>query len=292
MRYRHLIVGCGYVGTRLARHLPAGTVLALARDAARARQLAALGLVPVLGDLDAPTSLRRLPPVETVFHLAPPPDGGDSDPRTRHLLAGLARPGRRPRRLVYVSTTGVYGNRAGEWLDEHTPIQPQTPRARRRADAEAQLRAFGRAYDVAVVILRVPGIYGPGRLPLEKLRQGQPVVDYDPPHYGNRIQVDDLVRALLAAARRGRPNRLYIASDGRPATQAEFLEALAAAAGLSPPPHITPAEAAARLSPLTLSFLAESRRLRNRRLQEELGVQLRYGNFRKGIEASLSGEMR
>lgn len=292
MRHRYLIVGCGYVGMRLARHLPAGTVLALARDAARARQLAALGLVPVRGDLDAPASLRHLPPVETIFHLAPPPDGGDSDPRTRHLLASLARPGRRPRRLVYVSTTGVYGNRAGEWLDEHTPTQPQTPRARRRADAEAQLRAFGRHAGVQVSILRVPGIYGPGRLPLEKLRQGQPVVDYDPPHYGNRIQVDDLVRALLAAARRGRPQRLYIASDGRPATQAEFLDALAAAAGLPPPPHITPAEAAARLSPLTLSFLAESRRLQNRRLREELGVQLQYGDFRQGIEASLSGEMR
>lgn len=282
-----LIIGCGYTGERLARRLRGQRLFALARGPQQAERLASLGVAPILGDLDQARSLHRLPRVDTVFHLAPPPEQGRGDPRSARLLAALSAPGKRPRRIIYISTTGVYGNRDGAWLDEHSPIQASTARAQRRVDAERQLRRYGQRYGAMVSILRVPGIYGPGRLPLERLRQGQPVVDYDPPHYYNRIHVDDLVEGLLAAARHGRANRLYVASDGSPGTQPEFYEATAAAAGLPPPEHITPQQASQRLSPMTLSFLEESRRFGNRRFVEELQVKLRYADFRQGIADSL-----
>ncbi|MEK8089745.1 NAD-dependent epimerase/dehydratase family protein [Thermithiobacillus plumbiphilus] len=283
-----LIIGCGYVGRHLAARLPRGQVMALARGEQQAKELASMHIAPVRGDLDDFDSLRRLPPARVVFHLAPPNPDDEQDRRTRRLLAHLAVAAKRPHRIVYVSTTGVYGNRAGDWLDETSAIQPQTARARRRADAEAQLRAFGQRYGAQVSVLRVPGIYGPGRLPLEKLRQGQAVVDYDPPHYSNRIHVDDLVSALLAAAWRGRANRVYQACDGAPSTQAGFLDALAEISGLPKPPHIRPEQAPEQLSALTRSFLEESRRLGNRRLREELGLRLRHADFRDGIRASLT----
>lgn len=290
MKPRILIVGCGYVGERLLPRLGAFAVQALTRDADRAARLSRRGAAAIAGDLDDGTGLHRLLPAEAVFHLAPPQQAGHADLRTRRLLAHLAPAGRRPRTIVYVSSTGVYGDRGGAWLDESSAIAPHNARAIRRADAERQLRAFGRAHGVRVVILRVPGIYGPGRLPLDKIRAGQPVVDYDPPHYGNRIHVDDLVQALLAAWRHGRANRIYLACDGHPSPQADFLDVVADAAGLPRPPHIPPAQAGRRLSPLSLSFLEESRRLRNTRLLRELGVRLRYPQARDGVAASLAEE--
>ena len=282
-----LIIGCGYSGERLAQRLHGQRIFALLRKPEQAQRLAAYGVIPIIGDLDQSRSLRRLPAVDTVFHLAPPPEQGLGDPRSTHLLAALSLPHKRPRRIVYVSTTGVYGNHHGAWLDEHSPIQAQTARAQKRVDAERQLRRYGQRYGVNVSILRVPGIYGPDRLPLERLRQGQPVVDYDPPRYYNRIHVDDLVTGLLAAARLGRANRVYVASDGTPGTQPEFYQAVASAAGLPPPEHISAEQAPKRLSPMTLSFLEESRRFSNRRFVQELQVKLRYADFRQGVYDSL-----
>lgn len=282
-----LIIGCGYTGERLAQRLRGQRVFALVRSPKQAERLAAFGVVPIIGDLDQARSLHRLPRVDTLFHLAPPPEQGFGDPRSTRLLAALSMPHKRPQRIVYISTTGVYGNQHGAWLDEHSPIQAQTARAQKRVDAERQLRRYGQRYGVNVNILRVPGIYGPERLPLERLRQGQPVVDYDPPRYYNRIHVDDLVTGLLASARLGRANRVYVASDGTPGTQAEFYHAVAAAASLAPPEHITPEQAPKRLSPMTLSFLEESRRFSNLRFIQELQVKLRYADFRQGVYDSL-----
>jgi nucleoside-diphosphate-sugar epimerase len=173
------IVGCGDVGARVAarwqaRGLP---VSALARSADTTARLQGRGIRPVAGDLDEPVSLRRIAVHGMlVYHLAPPPAEGESDPRMRHWLAALDANAHRPERIVYISTTGVYGNSDGGWVTEGTPATPQTARGKRRLDAENALRAWGREHGVPVVILRVPGIYGPGRLPVAAIKERRPVV--------------------------------------------------------------------------------------------------------------------
>ena len=207
-----LIVGCGDVGMRVVRLLsPKWRVLALTTSIDRFESLRAAGAVPLLGNLDQPASLGRLGRLaDAVLHLAPPPGQGDTDRRTQALVTALARGGR-VRRLVYGSTTGVYGDAGGARFDETRPVAPATDRARRRVDAERQLRAFGRSCGVVVTILRIPGIYAsdrPGGHPRERLARGTPVLRAEDDVYTNHIHADDLARACVAALVRGRPQRI------------------------------------------------------------------------------------
>jgi nucleoside-diphosphate-sugar epimerase len=286
-----LIVGCGDVGLRVLRLLvPRWRVLALTSNAARAPELRRAGAVPLVGDLDAPSSLHRLGGLaDAVLHLAPPPGQGPNDPRTRALLRALALPGR-VRRLVYASTSGVYGDRGGAWLDETAAVQPTTDRAGRRVDAEAQLRAFGRRHagpaPVAVSILRIPGIYAidrPGGHPRERLLRGTPVLADADDVYSNHIQADDLARACVAALLRGAPQRVYHATDDTESKMGAYFDLAADLCGLPRPPRISREEARQQLSPLLLSFMSESRRLRNGRLKRELRLRLRYPTVREGL---------
>jgi nucleoside-diphosphate-sugar epimerase len=226
---------------------------------------------------------------ERLFYFAPPPAAGSTDPRLRRVLAGFAAGGQ-PQRIVYLSTTGVYGDCEGAWVDEDWPLHPQVGRARRRADAERALAEWADRSGGELVILRVAGIYGPGKLPLERLRQGQPVVRASESPFTNRIHAEDLVQVCLAAMERGAPGRVYHACDGHPGTMAEYFTLLAEEAGLAPPPEISMAEAGERLSPGMLSYMRESRRLSNRRIVEELGVVLKYPNLRQGLAACLGEE--
>ncbi len=275
-----LIVGCGDVGLRVLRLLRSRfRVLALTSSPARVAALRAAGAVPLLGDLDDAASLGRLAALaDAVLHLAPPPRHGDSDPRTQRLLQALAR-SRRVRCLVYASTSGVYGDAAGARFDETRAVNPQTDRARRRVDAEARVRHHGRAMGVRASILRVPGIYAldrEGGDPRERVRSGAPVLVAADDVYTNHIHADDLARACIAALQRGAPQRVYHASDDSEVLMGAHFDAVADAFGLARPPRLTRAEAALRLSPLQMSFLAESRRLDNRRLRRELCLRLRY----------------
>lgn len=284
---RFLVVGCGYVGTRLATRLLAeAPVVALTRSAASAAALVAGGLDAAAWDLDgaapAPALLAK---AATVFYLTPPPSTGSADPRLAQFLAGLPTP---PVRLVYLSTTGVYGDAGGEVVDEDSPLHPTTDRAQRRADAEARVRAYATERGVPVTILRVPGIYGPGRLPLERLRRGEPVIRHAEAGYSNRIHVDDLVEALLLCATVPiAMGRTYNVTDGNSATMTEYFERVAALAGLPAPMLITRAEAEARLSPGLMSFLAESRRIDSSRIRRELGFSPRFADLRLGILSCL-----
>jgi nucleoside-diphosphate-sugar epimerase len=284
-----LIVGCGDIGRRVARLL-AGRwrVLALTRHPEDAAALRALGAEPLVGDLDRPETLGRFGPVaDAVLHLAPPPGEGRSDPRTRHLVRALARAGR-VRRLVYASTSGVYGDCAGARVDETRPIDPQTDRAWRRADAEAWVRAWGRAGRVRVTVLRVPGIYArdrPGGHPRERLERGTPVLVPEEDVYTNHIHADDLARACVAALHRGLPQRIVNASDATELKMGDYFDIAADLEGLPRPPRVRRAEAGGRLSLATLSFLGESRRLDNRRLVHELRLRLRYPRVHEGLMA-------
>jgi nucleoside-diphosphate-sugar epimerase len=283
-----LIVGCGDVGLRvLAQLSPGWRVLALTSTPARLALLRAAGAVPLLGNLDQPATLGRLAGLaDAVLHLAPPAAQGAHDARTRALLAALARGGR-VRRLVYASTSGVYGDAGGARFDETRALNPATDRAGRRVDAEAQLRWFGRRSGACVSILRIPGIYAlyrPGGDPRERLARGTPVLAEADDVYTNHIHADDLARACVAALHQGAPQRVYHASDDSEFKMGEYFDLAADLCGLPRPPRMTRAQARLQMSPLLLSFMSESRRLDNRRLKAELGVRLRYPTLREGLQ--------
>ncbi len=285
-----LIVGCGDVGLRVLRLLqPRWRVLALTSSPERVPALRAAGAVPLLGNLDEPATLWRLACLApAVLHLAPPPGQGEGDPRTQALLRSLLRGGR-VQRLVYASTSGVYGDCAGARFDETRAPQPGTARALRRVAAETQLRWFGRAsrqQPVAVTVLRIPGIYAsdrPGGHPRERLLRGTPVLAAEDDVYTNHIHADDLARACVAALVRGAPQRVVHASDDTELKMGDYFDLAARLCGLPPPPRVPRSEAGQSLSPLQLSFMSESRRLDNTRLKRELRLKLRYPTVAEGL---------
>ena len=286
-----LIVGCGDIGQRVLRLLhPRWRVLALTSSAQRVPALRALGAVPLVGDLDAPATLGRLGGLaDAVLHLAPPPATGADDARTRALLRVLARGGR-VRRLVYASTSGVYGDCGGARFDEPRAGNAGTNRARRGGDAEAQLRWFGRRSGVRVTVLRIPGIYAadrPGGHPRDRLVRGTPVLVADDDVYTNHIHADDLARACVAALHRGAPQRVLHASDDSELKMGAYFDLAADLCRLPHPPRITRGQAAQQLSPMLLSFMSESRRLDNARLKRELRLRLRYPTVHEGLLAGL-----
>jgi len=284
---RLLIVGCGDIGQRVLAQL-AGRyrVVALTSQPSRAQTLRALGARPLLGDLDHPATLGRLGALaQSVLHLAPPPGTGEGDPRTAALLRALARGGV-AQRIVYGSTSGVYGDAGGARFDETRAVAPATARARRRVAAEARLRWHGRAFGVRVTLLRIPGIYAtdrPGGAPRERVVRGTPVLVADEDVYTNHIHADDLARSCIAALHRGRPQRVVHASDDTEMKMGDYFDLVADLAGLPRPRRIARAAAAEAISPAGLSFMSESRRLINRRLHDELRVVLRYPTVCEGL---------
>lgn len=282
-----LIVGCGDVGLRVRRVLPAHwRVVAVTSQVSRREALRAAGIVPLVADLDDPASLRRLAGLAPrVLHLAPPPSAGAIDTRTAHLVAALRRaPG--PQRLVYASTSGVYGDAGGARFDETRRVAPATDRGRRRVDAEARLRAWGRGGGALASVLRVPGIYALDRAggdPRERVRRGTPVLQPEDDVHTNHIHADDLARACVAALLRGAPQRIYHACDDTALRMGDYFDLVADLHGLARPPRLSREAAARQLSPMQMSFLSESRRLDNRRLRQELRLRLRYPTVREGL---------
>lgn len=248
-------------------------VFALTSQPARVPELRAAGATPVVANLDDPQSLQRLRGLaDIVIHLAPPPSDGLTDRRTRHLVAILPRHGT----VVYVSTTGVYGDCGGECFDETRPVAPSNARAIRRVDAERVLRQWARRARTRLAILRVPGIYAGDRLPLDRLKQGTPALVPENDVYTNHIHADDLAAIVALALFRGAPQRVYHTVDDSDMKMGEYFDAVADAFGLPPPPRLLRAELAAKVSPMLLSFMSESRRLTNERMKRELGVRLRW----------------
>jgi nucleoside-diphosphate-sugar epimerase len=282
-----LIVGCGDIGLRVLKLLRGRwRVLALTSSPPRGELLRRAGALPLAGNLDDAASLGRLAGLaDTVLHLAPPPSSGEHDTRTRHLLQALARGGC-VRRIVYASTSGVYGDCGGARFDETRAPQPATARARRRVDAEQQLRAFGRRAGVAVSLLRIPGIYASDREgghPRERLQRGTPLLRAEDDVYTNHIHADDLARACVAALQHALPQRVLHVCDDTELRMGEYFDLAADLCGLPRAPRISRAEAAGQLSPMQLSFMSESRRLDNRRLKRELKLRLRYPTVAEGL---------
>ncbi len=280
-----LIIGCGDIGRRVAALVmdQGARVSALIRTPEKAAVLRERGIATVVANLDLPDTLTGLPTKgATLFYFAPPPGGGHLDTRVRNFCASIA-PGEEPAKVVYMSTSGVYGPSGDELVTEETPPDPQTARGKRRLDAEQVFTAWGKERGVPVVILRVTGIYGPGRLPVSQLTSGQPVLREEEASYTNRIHADDLAQVCLAAAERGEDGDIFNVSDGHPGTMTEYFNAAADLLGLPRPPQVSREEARRVMTPLMLSYIEESRRLDNRRMLEKLGVRLRYPDLAAGI---------
>src|SRR3972149_199027 len=279
-----LVVGCGDVARRaLPQWLERYDVAALVRAPDLA--LAASGVRLVAGNLDQPATLAPLAGVaDLVVHAAPPPETGPQDVRTRNLLAALARSRKGgamlPQRVVYISTSGVYGNCGGDYVDESRPLHAQTDRAGRRVDAETVLSRWCQDRGIALVILRVPGIYAADRLPLAHLRRGTPVLAAEDDVYTNHIHADDLAAILTAGLSLG--EGAYNASDDSEMKMGEYFDLVADRMDLRRPPRVRRAEAAGRISPVLLSFMSEYRRLVNRRVKDGVGIRLRYPTVHEG----------
>ena len=306
-----LIAGCGYVGRRLLPRLETDyDVIAMVRSPASAASLVRPGIHALALDLDRehaveqqvlsldPQPSQRLDdgfgqnlggewgpeaPV-AILYLVPPQRQGESDLRLDRFLQRLGTP---PQCFVYVSTTGVYGDARGELVNESTPVQPRSERSRRRVSAEEMIRVWCHERHVRRVVLRACGIYGPGRLPLDALRRGEPVVQEQDSGISNRIHVDDLVEACLAALSNREARGIYNVSDGHPLSASAFYLKVARLSGLPDPPRVPMDEAQLTFTPERLSFLAESRRVCNRRMLTHLGVKLKYADLDDGIRASL-----
>ena len=281
------------MGLRVARLLPKRLgLMALTSSPERTAELRASGITPLLGNLDAPATLRRLAGLAThVVHLAPPPGDGWGDPRTRALTRALCLRNP-PQALIYGSTSGVYGDCQGGIAIETKALNADTPRARRRIDAESSIRFFGRLTRVRSSVLRIPGIYAPDRVggtPQARLLKGTPVLQASDDVYTNHIHADDLARACIAALWRGRPQRIYNVNDDTCLKMGDYFDLAADLYGLPRPPRVPRSSAREHLSLMVLSFMSESRRMDNTRLKQELRLKLNYPTVETGLLAGPMG---
>lgn len=286
-----LIIGCGDTGRRLAAAYrnEGRQVTGVVRSEGSVRALTAVGIRPIRCDLDA-GDLPSLPSGGTrVFYFAPPVDVGADDVRIERLLEHLELTGL-PARFLYMSTTGVYGDCEGRWIDESEPLKPSTYRAQRRISAEQAVQRWCADHGIEWEILRVPAIYGPGRLLTERLKSGMPTVRPEECSYTNRIHIDDLVTVCHDVMARAPAGSIYNVSDGNPSTITDYLFLLADLTGSPKPPLISMQEAERMLSPSIMSFMKESKRIKNEKLLQETGIVLRHPDLQSGLKASLGIE--
>jgi nucleoside-diphosphate-sugar epimerase len=281
-----MVIGCGDIGRRVAAIFKEQgvSVTALSRSEAKAGQLQTLGIGVISGDLDDPASLEALSlQGSLVYYLAPPPGGGNLDTRMRNFCASMTN-GKLPRRIIYMSTSGVYGDCGDAPVTEETFPNPQTARGKRRLDAETVLTEWGREHGVEVVILRVTGIYGPGRLPVTQLASGQPLLfeHLSPPT--NRIHAVDLARVCVAAADKAENGDIFNVSDGQTGTMTQYFNAAADLLGYPRPRQVSLEEAQQVMSPLMLSYISETRRMDNGKMLRKLGVKLLFPTLEEGLK--------
>ena len=282
-----IIVGCGYIGKRLAQQLLQKqiAVTGLVSSEASLAECKAKNIACQIINLDLPLSDFKLTG-QSAIYLAPPPRSGKVDTRIENFLRAIESSA--PNRLVLISTTGVYGDCHGEWIDESTPINPQADRAHRRANAEQQVNQFCQHLKIPLVILRVAGIYGPGSLPLERIKSGQPIVNQQDSPFTNRIHADDLVTVCETALLNANITGIYNVSDGHPGTMYEYFSGVAEALNLPVPPAISLQQARTQLSDGMLSYMDESRRINNTKLLNDFGISLRYPDLQSALTSLIS----
>ena len=283
------IAGCGYIGERIARsYREAGAdVTCMVRAPEHGARLKAAGFSTVISAVDDPAAIPALNLTGRIlFYLVPPPGGGITDSRARNFIAQIPA-AEKPARILYMSATSVYGGTSGETITEESPTAPDSAMGKRRLDAEAVFREYGAAHNVPVMILRVSGIYGPGRLPLMQISQGQPLLNEAESGPSNRIHADDLAAVCIAAAGRGGDGDIFNVSDGHPSSMTTYFNACADALGYPRQHQVTLEEARQVMSPLMFSYVSGSRVIDNHRMRERLGVKLSYETLEKGLASSV-----
>ncbi|MCK4744020.1 MAG: SDR family oxidoreductase [Sulfuriflexus sp.] len=282
------IIGCGDIGRRVAalyQHEGA-KIAGMVHSKSSVEALSGLGIAPIQANLDDTDTLRGSRYQDNlVFYFAPPPRIGERDTRMANWLSSLEA-NNLPNKVVLISTTAVYGDSAGEWITELSPTTPGTDRGLRRLDAEQQLKQWADANDVGFVILRVPGIYGSGRLPRERLEKGLPVLNEAECGFTNRIHSDDLAMICVAAAKQEKSAEVFNVSDGHPSTMTDWFNQVADFLKLPRPPQVSMQEAEAVMTAGMLSYLKESRRIDNSKMLNDLDISLEFETIKKGIAAS------
>lgn len=283
------IAGCGYIGGRIARvYRESGAdVVCMVRASERGSRLESGGFTTVVSSLDDLTAIPVLNLTDRIlFYLVPPPGGGIADSRARNFIAMIPET-EKPAKIVYMSATSVYSGAGCDVVTEDSPAVPDSAMGKRRLDAETAFLEYGAACGVPVVILRVSGIYGPGRLPLMQISQGQPLLNEEESGPSNRIHADDLATVSIAAAENGIDGDIYNISDGHPSSMTSYFNACADALGLPRQRQVTLDEARLVMSPLMFSYVSQSRVVNNRRMLDRLKVKLRYETLSEGLAASV-----
>lgn len=285
-----LIIGCGDIGQRVAQlcQQRGNQTSGLARSEDSENRLRRLDITPIPGDLASPVTLTNLPTKDAeIYYFAPPPSEGVTDPYLHNFLAAICEDVL-PARMVLISTTAVYGDCHGEWITENQPVNPQTDRGHRRLDAENTCRSWAEKNHVPLVILRVGGIYGPGRLPITRLQKGLPILREEESPFTNRIHQDDLASICVAAAQYvknvGNQVAIFNVADGQPGTMSQYFKDVAKACGLPKPPEISREQAQQQMTAGMLSYLRESRCIDNSKLINELQITLKYPTLEQGLK--------
>jgi len=288
--FKHIvIVGCGDIGQRVAKiwKNQGKSVFGLARSEDSLNTLRQQHIHAVSADLDNAESLSdldaRLTKESLLYYFAPPPAKGVKDTRMHNFLKNMANKNL-PAQFVYISTSGVYGDQQGQLINEQTPVNPQVDRAKRRYHAEQQLQKWAKKHGVALTILRVGGIYGPGRLPLQRLKDEIPMLHENLAPLTNRIHADDLAQVCVAAANKKAAGQIYNVSDGSDSNMTEYFNTIADACGLKRPPLVDWDEAEKTISKGMLSYLKESRKMDNSKMMNELDIELIYPTLKDGLD--------
>ncbi len=287
--FKHIvIVGCGDIGLRVAKIWKnlGKSIFGVVRSESSLEYLRQQHIHAISADLSKPDTLIELAPQLTqhalVYYFAPPPTKGTQDTSMRNFLTHFT-PDSLPAHLVYISTSGVYGDQHGELIDENTPTKPQVDRAKRRYHAEEQLRQWSENTSVPITILRVGGIYGAARLPLKRIKDQIPMLHEDLAPLTNRIHEDDLAQICVAAAQKKSYGEIYNVNDGSNSNMTEYFNTIADAFDLPRPPLVDWDEAEKTISEGMLSYLKESRRMDNTKMINELEIKLIYPTLKDGL---------
>lgn len=292
--FKHIvIVGCGDIGKRVAKiwKNQGKSVFGAVRSEENLNSLRQQHIHAISVDLDDAKSLGefagKLTQESLLYYFAPPPATGVEDTRMRHFLESLD-PHNLPKHIIYISTSGVYGDQQGQTINEDTLANPQVDRAKRRYHAEQLLLEYGVEHiSLAITILRVGGIYGPGRLPLQRLKDQTPMLHENLSPQTNRIHADDLAQVCVAAATEKAAGEIYNVSDGTNSNMTEYFNTIADFCDLPPPPLVDWDEAEKTISKGMLSYLKESRRMDNSKMLNDLEIELKYPTLKDGLKSCI-----
>jgi len=283
-----ILGGSGDVGRRIVKYLieaglESNNIAAFVNSESSQLKANELGISAHIIDLDDLSDDLKNCNRTQLYYTVAPQKSGHEDLRTANVIKQFEMNQVLPEKVILISTTGVYGDCGGDWVDEQSDTKPQTDRGKRRLSSEQQWLQWGSRHSVPVSVLRAPGIYAHSRIPKARIAKRIPVVAEDECGYTNRIHADDLARACILAMRKAPHQQIYNATDGSPGKITQYLQAAAQVLGIPPLPEISMQQAQQELSQGMLSYLQESRKISNRKLIDELGFELRHPDFRKGL---------